>query len=256
MAARRSNKRKRRNRGRFGFLYKVLSLIIILVVVAAGCAIFFRVNKIEVVGESKYTAEQIIAASGIEPGDNLFLLPQFSSAKQILTELPYVDAVNPRWVLPDKVVITVTECTPAAVVQGGGSWWIIDAKGKLLEEVSSGQQRDLATVTGITALLPTAGTKLAVESEFKVKLQSLKELMQALDGRGMLSKVTSFDLSGSGNILMGYDGRFTVKLPLTMEAGGFANRVLALERTLEQLQPNESGDIDLTRDDKIYFDPK
>lgn len=256
MAARRSNKRKRRNRGRFGFLYKLLSLIIILVVVAAGCAIFFRVNDITVTGESKYAAEEIIAASGIEPGDNLFLLPRFSSAKEILTQLPYVDEVNIRQRLPDGVVITVTECVPAAVIQGGTGWWIIDAKGKLLEEVSSGGQQGLATITGLTALLPSAGTKLAVESEFKVKLQSLRELMQALAARGMLSKVTSFDLTGTGNILLGYDGRFTVKLPMTMEAGGFSNRALALERTLEQLQPNETGDIDLTRDDKVYFDPK
>ena len=41
MAARRSNKRKRRNRGRFGILYQFLSLVIILVVIAAGCVVFF-----------------------------------------------------------------------------------------------------------------------------------------------------------------------------------------------------------------------
>ena len=40
MAARRSNKRKRRNRGRFGILYQFLSLVIILVVIAAGCVVF------------------------------------------------------------------------------------------------------------------------------------------------------------------------------------------------------------------------
>ena len=56
MASRRSNKRKQRNRGRFGFLYKLLSLIIILVVIAAGCVVFFRVEEITVTGVSRYTA--------------------------------------------------------------------------------------------------------------------------------------------------------------------------------------------------------
>ena len=64
MASRRSNKRKRRRRGRFGFLYKLLSLAIILVVVAAGCVVFFRVEEITVEGEGRYTAQEIIDASG------------------------------------------------------------------------------------------------------------------------------------------------------------------------------------------------
>ena len=74
MASRRSNKRKQRNRGRFGVLYKLLSLIIILVVVAAGCVVFFRVGEITVSGVSRYTAQDIIDASGVEKGDNLFLV--------------------------------------------------------------------------------------------------------------------------------------------------------------------------------------
>ena len=49
MAARR-NKRKRRNRGRFGFLYKVLSAAVIVAAIVAGCAVFFRVENIEVSG--------------------------------------------------------------------------------------------------------------------------------------------------------------------------------------------------------------
>ena len=66
MASRRSNKRKQRNRGRFGFLYKLLSLVIILVVIAAGCVVFFRVGEITVSGVSRYTAQDIIDASGVE----------------------------------------------------------------------------------------------------------------------------------------------------------------------------------------------
>ena len=151
MAARRSNKRKRRNRGRFGILYQFLSLVIILVVIAAGCVVFFRVDEVTVDGESKYTAEEIIAASGIEQGDNLFLISPVQTGRKIASVLPYVDNVNVRRALPDGVVITVTECMPAAVIQGNGSWWIIDAKGKVLEQTASGT--GAAVVSGLTALL-------------------------------------------------------------------------------------------------------
>ena len=136
MASRRSNKRKRRNRGRFGFLYKMLSLIIILVVIAAGCVVFFRVEDITVSGVSRYTAQEIIDASGVAQGDNLFLVGSSRTAQKIYSTLPYVDEVNIRHALPDGIVITVTERVPAAVIQGDDGWWIIDAKGKILDGVS------------------------------------------------------------------------------------------------------------------------
>lgn len=253
MAARRSNKRKRRNRGRFGFLYQFLSLVIILVVVAAGCAVFFRVDQVTAVGGKRYTAEEIVAASGIEKGDNLLLLNRSRVVNQILTGLPYVDEVNPRRVLPDQVILTVTECTPAAVVKGGEGYWVVDAKGKLLEQLPSAKQAGVAVVTGITALLPSPGTKLQVDAEEKTKLQTLTQLLQALSARGMMEKVDSIDLTGTATCVLGYDGRFTVKLPLSAD---FPYKMRVLEGIVGPLQPNEKGAIDLTREDRFYFDPQ
>ena len=250
MAARRSNKRKRRNRGRFGILYQFLSLVIILVVIAAGCVVFFRVDEVTVDGESKYTAEEIIAASGIEQGDNLFLISPVQTGRTIASVLPYVDNVNVRRALPDGVVITVTECMPAAVIQGNGSWWIIDAKGKVLEQTASGT--GAAVVSGLTALLPVEGTRLAVEDADSAKLNSLLQLLRAFSDRGMAEKVSSIDLTSTANIILEYDGRFTVKIPMNPE--NFALKVRALDETVAQLQTNESGSIDLTREDKVYFD--
>ena len=95
MAARR-NKRKRRNRGRFGFLYKVLSAAVIVAAIVAGCAVFFRVENIEVSGQSAYTAEQIIGAAEVERGDNLFAVNKFKVMRQIISRLPYAERSSRR----------------------------------------------------------------------------------------------------------------------------------------------------------------
>ena len=196
------------------------------------------------------TAEEIIAASGIEQGDNLFLISPVQTGRKIASVLPYVDNVNVRRALPDGVVITVTECMPAAVIQGNGSWWIIDAKGKVLEQTASGT--GAAVVSGLTALLPVEGTRLAVEDADSAKLNSLLQLLRAFSDRGMAEKVSSIDLTSTANIILEYDGRFTVKIPMNPE--NFALKVRALDETVAQLQTNESGSIDLTREDKVYFD--
>lgn len=254
MAARRSNKRRRRNRGRFGFLYKMMSLVVILLVLGAGCVVFFHVEEITVSGQERYTGEEIMAQSGIAVGDNLFLIRRQRAAQKIVSVLPYVDEVSIHRALPAGVVITVTECHPVAVLEGNGSWWMIDAKGKILEEVATSQQAGVATVTGLTVLLPSTGTKLAVEDEQRSTLSSLLTLLQTLSQRGMADKASSIDLTSPANILMEYDGRFTVKFPSNPE--GFSLKMRALDEAVSKLlQPNERGSIDLTRDDKAYFDP-
>ena len=252
MAARRNNRRRRR-RGRFAFLYQLLSVCLILAAILAGCVVFFKVEEVAVSGQSKYTAEEIIQASGIERGDNLFLLNKVRVYRRILNSLPYVDQVSLRRGLPDTVVITVSECVPAFCLEWEGSWWILDGKGKLLEQTGQAGTQGLAVVTGLTPILPTAGSALAVGEENTPKLDSLLALLSALSERGMLEQVGSVDLSQSAVLSLEYGGRFTVELP--MRAEDFSQRVRWLEATLEQLEENESGTIDLTGDDAVRFIP-
>ena len=247
MASRRSNKRKQRNRGRFGFLYKLLSLVIILVVVAAGCVVFFRVGEITVSGVSRYTAQDIIDASGVEKGDNLFLVGGSRTAQKIYSSLPYVDEVNIRHALPDGIVITVTERTPAAVIQGGESWWIVDAKGKILEQVATAEQAGVAEVTGLTALLPAVGTTLAVEDAESFRLEALLSLLKALEQRGLLEKISEIDLTSAAEVSMLYDGRLTVKMKL-LDEDSFPEQIRNFAAVLDQgiIQENEQGILDMT----------
>lgn len=44
MAARRNRRGRRRNRGRFSALYKLLSVLIIFAAILMGCVVFFRVS--------------------------------------------------------------------------------------------------------------------------------------------------------------------------------------------------------------------
>ena len=73
MARRRHSKRRRR-RGGFGFLYKLLSVLVICAAILTAMTLFFRVGSVVVTGQKRYTAEEIQAASGVELGSNMYLL--------------------------------------------------------------------------------------------------------------------------------------------------------------------------------------
>lgn len=243
MAARR-NKRGQRRRGRFGFLYKLLSVALILAAIVAGCAVFFRVDKVEVSGQSRYTAEQIIEAAEVEQGDNLFALDKFKTSKQILTRLPYIDGVSISRRLPDGLVITVTECVAAAAIEGEGAWWIVNANGKFLERTDAAGAAGLPPITGLTPLAPMVGTKLEVAGEQAGKLDSLTKLFKALESRGMTPQARNFDLTAENVILVGYTDRFTIKLP--MSGTDFVKEIKTVRAAVETMAESKSGTLDFT----------
>lgn len=249
MAARRSRYR-RRNRGRFGFLYKLLSFLLILAAVLVGCVVFFRVDSIVVSGTSPYTEEEIIAASGVEKGDNLFALDKVQLGWDIIRRLPYIDEVISARKLPDTLIIEVTQCVPAAVLQSGGEYWLLDLKGKLLERGDAALAEGRPEVLGLTALAPDVGTSLAVSAEEEYRLTRLKALLAAIHDQGMTGSLTGFlDVTAANEIRFGYGEQLTVVVPMTTD---FEDKIYALRRTLETMDAEgvpRTGTLDLTYGD-------
>lgn len=253
MAARRKKRGRQHRRGRFGFLYKLLSVALILAAIIAGCVVFFRVDTITVSGNSRYTAEQIIDAAEVEKGDNLFALDKFKISKQILTRLPYVASVAISRSLPDGLDIKVTECAGAAALEGEGSWWILNAGGKFVERTDAAGAAGVPIVTGITAVAPIVGTRLEVPEEQELKLAALTTLMAALEARGMAVQVQSYDLTAVNVVLVGYAGRFTLKLP--MSGTDYTTETKAVQVAMERLAANDSGTIDFTLEGDPHLIP-
>ena len=88
VARQRRHSRPKRRRGRFGGLYKVLSILLVAAAIITACVVFFRVNTIEVAGNVRYTAEEIIEASGVKMGDNLIAMSGSRVSAAIRTQLP------------------------------------------------------------------------------------------------------------------------------------------------------------------------
>ena len=155
MARRRSYHRKRRQ-GRFSFLYKILIFVTICGAIAVALALFFKVDTITVTGNSRYTANQIIEASGIETGDNMFFLNKYHASERITAALPYVETVRISRQLPDTLVVTVTECTAPAAVSQDGKLWLLSGDGKIVD-AKTGDGKQYAVVEGLTLLEPQVG---------------------------------------------------------------------------------------------------
>ncbi len=249
MAQRRSN-RNRRKKGRFGALAKLLSFVVILAAIIMGCTVFFRVAQVEVEGNARYTAAEVIAAAEVSMGDNLFGLNRYNIAQKIMRGLPYISEVSVQRRLPDTLSIAVTECEAAACIETAGGWILFNSGGKVLETAT---ETELPQVTGITPLETATGMPLAVGEEERAKFTSLVGLLTALEGRQLLEHIDSIDLSSDTRMTMEYDGRLTVRVPLKAD---FEYKAKALISALDYLEDGQSCIIDLTYDDGTHIIPK
>ncbi|MDE7243227.1 MAG: FtsQ-type POTRA domain-containing protein [Oscillospiraceae bacterium] len=244
-----ARKRKRRRRGAgLGRLLGPLSVMLAVVVVVAALTMFFKVGEIEVSGNSRYTGEQIAAATGVEIGDNLVLLDKYGITQRLFVDLPYITEARINRRFPSTLTIDVTETQAAASVSGAGVYWLISRAGKLLEPVEEEQAREYLVITGAEADAPAAGSELVLNEESPLSLERLKELLGDLFERDMLARTEGIDMQNPNKLVLLYDNRFQVEMYYDAD---FDFKLTCLEEAVEVLQPNETGILRMTMDNEL-----
>lgn len=248
--ARRRNRRRRP--GGFGLFHKLLSVVVICMAIVIALTLFFRVDSVEVSGQQRYTAEEVQAASGVHPGDNLYLLNKHEVARSILKELPYIESIRINRRLPDTLVIEIQESgRPMAVVQDGSAW-LISSGGKIVDQKDESSAGDYGLISGCQLLAPTVGTSIALSTEYATQQTSLVDLLRALDDAGITDEVDGIRLDDLSYINMDYGGRFTVRIAYGAD---YDWELKKLTQTLarEEIQSNMTGTIDLRLDDENVY---
>ena len=261
---------RRRNRGRFGPLFKLLCVVGVILALTVGATVFFRVEQVTVSGNQRYTQEEIIAASGIQLGDNLYSLNKVRIDQNIRTTLPYIGDLTINRALPSTIQLTVTEWEAVAQVAAPGveqvaayqeeagekavttaqEPWLISVKGKLLEPAPPDSAA--IAVTGLIPLSPQAGSMMEVPEGEHTRLAALTALLEALGEAGMQSQVSDIRLEAT-QLMVRYAGRFDVKMKLNADFSYDVRLMRAIREKMEE-QDGEGacGSMDLTRSPAVY----
>lgn len=241
-----NKRKKRRRRGGAGRLLRPLSVILAAVAVVAALTLFFKVETIEVTGIGRYSAEEIIAASEVEIGDNLVLLDRYRTAQKIYTALPYITNVRPKPKFPNSLEIEVVETQAAAAIHGPGGYWLLSSSGKILEEISETAAADYLQITGIQAENPEVSSPLVLPEDSPVTAERLNALLTALTDHDALARSDGIDCSDSRKLVLHYDGRFQVEMFYDAD---FDFKVTCMLAAIERLEPNETGILRMTMAD-------
>lgn len=272
------NRTRKRNRGRFGPLFKLLCLVAVGVALTVGATVFFRVESVVISGNERYTQEEIIAASGIQIGDNLYGLNKVRIDQNIRTNLPYIGDLTINRALPNTIVITVTEWNAVAKiappdpiqaaavqkemseekptaepVQLAQEPWLISVKGKLLEPAPA--DSNAITVTGLVPIEPEAGSILQTAQSESDRFAALTTLLEILEGSEIAGQVSSIWFETT-QLTLRYLDRFDVKMKLNADFNYNIRLMQAIQLQIEEeYSPNATGAIDLTQEYGAVYTP-
>ena len=243
---------ERRRRRRSGLSRALLLLLLAAVTTIVAISVFFRISTIEVAGSTKYTAEEVIAASGLETGGNLFSIKDSFVAINICKALPYVDTVKLVRNLPDAVTIEIEESSPLASLKTDDTVYLVNKSGKIIDETDQMGAVGTIELKGIEPIQPRVGEKIALGDAGTAQMNYLTETLSAILSAGIEGDITYLDAGDANNFVFDYKGRFTVSM-----AGGesAAEKVSLLMDVVSRLEPSDRGDIDISSENEARFVP-
>jgi cell division protein FtsQ len=137
-------------------------------------AMGLKVKSIHVQGASPMASADILAATGIKAGQPI-LTVDLAALRERLQKVGWVKEVRVVRLLPDTLVLVVTERTPLAVWQQGARTLVVDVDGKTVKEADPGRFPELPLVVGEGAdeAAPTILGEIAQRPWLKPRLEAL-----------------------------------------------------------------------------------
>lgn len=208
-AAERELRERRKKKGGSNVVYYVMIAILAVIIFSVlSVTVLFNADKIVIEGESDYSDEQIITASGLEGTENLVRLNTAGIPERILDKLVTLDSVKVDKVFPSTIKITVERSVPMAEFYYGGKNYVISHIGRVMQIDSS--KADCMQILGYKpAESVIVGGFITAEDPEQDKL--IAEISAAVE-KAEIDNITTVDISDSLSIVMTYDDRVVIHL--------------------------------------------
>jgi len=187
-------RRKRNMRRREPFLRRagrVVARLALFVLVAGGLVLtgysgmrlyrlalttpYLTLRAINVRGNARVPAAEVIRLSGVRAGRNIFSFSSAEAARKVKKN-PWVDEVRLRRKLPDTLSFEIKERRPVAVVKMD-RLYVMDSSGVIFKKLSASDGVDLPVITGLDRAVSSS-----VDRDYGRALTGLLRLLEKRDG--------------------------------------------------------------------------
>ena len=227
-------------------VFAVFSFVVLLGLSAVWAITFlFKTNVITVVGQTRYSENQIIEAAEIKMDDSIFLIDSVTASNHIIKNFPYIEDVNITFNIPDSVNIKVSESVPVFQINVGKKFLQVSSKGRILEITSS--------KTNITPLIKYPLLAGKIEGDYVCNnnddlINLLTELKNELEKNEFTEQIKTIDFSNLKKVVLDYDGRIDIDL------GPFEDidyKMRTISKIIQKLDPSSTkiirGTLDVSK---------
>lgn len=245
MHSKTASKKRRKFRGGNYILYYILAaIIVVIVMIVLANTVLFKCSEIEVQGNMRYSATEIIGRSGLKSGDNLLHVNVGEAADKIVNSLSYVDKAEVKRSFPTKFIITVDEAERWYALSQDGVKAAISRMGKIIEQ---GNTDGLTVVKGFDAESIETGKWLKSKTEGKDEIPQI--VFDAAEKAG-LEKLDEIDMTDRFSVKLSVDGgRVVLELGPATDVESKLRVAAAIIK--EELGAEESVTLLLTNPEKV-----
>lgn len=229
----------------------ILAIFLILVVLLLTSSIF-NISNINVTGNNKLSAEEIISLSKIEKHTNIFKINKLQSIEAI-KENAYIEDVKIDRKIPNEIKINIKERVPKYMLQFADSYVYINNQGYMLEIAN--EKLDIPILVGATTDLSNIQAGNRINLEDLKKMDMVINIFETANSNEIGHLITKIDISNEKNytLILETEGK-TVYLGDCSELN---TRIVYLKGILEA-EKGKSGEIFLNVDlneQRVYFRP-
>lgn len=238
--------RRRSKRGRNLVMYYILAAaVIITVLIILSNTVLFSCSSIEVTGNSRYTAQQIITQSGLETGQNLLHIDASSAENRISAAFPYIDKVEVQKSFPTKINIVIQEAEKWYQVSSGGVNAAVSRLGRIVE---LGSTDGLTVVEGYEPEDLAPGKILSSKDAGKTQIPA--QILEAAEEEG-ITGITRIDMTDRFDISIDCGNNITLQL------GGISDLNVKLAEAASAMKIERANVyIDLRTQEKMFVRDK
>lgn len=235
-----TRERKRRKRlSAYMVYYIIFGILAVVILTVLSTTVLFNLSKYRITGDTVYTEQQIIDASGVKVGDNLILMDAGAVKDRLIAALPYVDKVEvSRNIFTCALEIKLNPATAVANVKKNDRYYLVSENGRIMDAELKAPDKNCVVVLGfdpeyaksgdflsvtdegsrnmLTKLLRAVKTYDEIDDENEYEAQqkydcvfALIELCKELDISGHIKTI---DISSIYGIKLNYDNKLTLEL--------------------------------------------
>ena len=230
----------------------VVKLVFLIgILIGAGYLMFtldtFKLEKIEVKGNEKYTAEEIINKIDLNIGENVF--KQLILSDRFAIGLAYVSKVNYGYSFPNTIIVKVKERYPAYIAKNKSNdkYYKLDNEGYLLEECNLSTEQAELVVEGFEfGKEPNLGQK--IDDSYVKKLDIYNNVKKLLKEHDIQGEITNVRFNASLTIVT-LDGKLRITFA---NDSNLEYKVSFLKSIIEKNGGTVEGAIDMSVENPVY----